>query len=285
MRFRHLLPVTVGAAAIFSGLSSLKAQYPPESQIYWTQSANQAASLARQSEMPILMYVTSDNCGYCRKMEQEVWSNPQIISMVEEGFVPLKLHAERDAQLVAGLKIRGFPTTFVFTRDARPVQRATGYQRPTQMAAMLRSATADQAGSLAGDSVDDRSQVGIPWQNSVAAARTLASQSKRPILAFVTSNDCVHCRKMEEEVWSDASIIRMVEDGFVPLELNAERDTEVVAALGVPGFPTTIVFSPDAKYVTSRAGYIPLNQLAELLHGGQQALLVSQKVTQNRAVP
>ena len=40
---------------------------------------------------------------YCRKMEREVWSNPQIVSLVETGFIPLALNSERDATI--GLSI------------------------------------------------------------------------------------------------------------------------------------------------------------------------------------
>ena len=121
------------------GGSCSKAQSPPKSQIGWVHSQEMAMSRARQFHLPILIFVTSDSCMYCRKMEREVWSNPQIVSMVETGFIPLELNAERDAKIVDALGIRAFPTTLLFTEDATFVTRATGYLPPNQLAGLLRS--------------------------------------------------------------------------------------------------------------------------------------------------
>ncbi|MGE3239499.1 MAG: thioredoxin family protein [Pirellulales bacterium] len=116
------------------------AQSPPAQppQIYWLQSPQQASQLASQFHTPILVYVTSEHCGYCRKMERETWSNPQIISMVEEGFIPLELTAERDREMIAAMGIRAFPTTLLFTSDAQFVGGAPGYLTPLQAAGLMK---------------------------------------------------------------------------------------------------------------------------------------------------
>jgi uncharacterized protein YyaL (SSP411 family) len=121
------------------GNSCSKAQSPPVPQICWVHSQDMAMSRARQLHLPILIFVTSDSCMYCRKMEREVWSNPQIITMVEKGFIPLALNAERDAKIVDALGIRAFPTTLLFTEDATFITRATGYLPSNQVAGLLRS--------------------------------------------------------------------------------------------------------------------------------------------------
>ena len=282
MDFRCIFSATALTLTTFAGASTLSAEAPAEIRIHWTHSASTAASLARQFNLPILAYVSSENCGYCRKMEREVWSNPDIVSMVEAGFVPLELTAERDPELVASLQIRALPTTLVYSPDVRPIQRVTGYQRPTQFAAILRASIAGQATRPQTASSAVASQRGIRWQHSVETATTLAQQSKAPILVYVSSNDCGHCRKMESDVWSNADIVAMVETGFIPLELSAERDSKLVASLNVQGFPTTILYSADAEYLTSAAGYLRPDQLADLLRGGQQSHLASQQVVQSQ---
>jgi protein disulfide-isomerase len=108
-------------------------------QIYWVQSTQQASQLASQFNTPILVYVTSEHCGYCRKMERETWSNPQIISLVEQGFIPLELTAERDGEMIKSMGIRAFPTTLLFTPDARFVRGAPGYLSPIQMAGLIKT--------------------------------------------------------------------------------------------------------------------------------------------------
>jgi protein disulfide-isomerase len=145
MNFYCILPATVLAMAAFAGTSSSIAQTVPEpDRIYWVDSDRQAVALAQQFNLPILVYVTSDHCGFCRKMESEVWSNPDIVSMVESEFVPLKLNAQRDAATIAELKIRVFPTTLVFSAEAQFAGGAAGYLPPDRLAGLLRSGKRSQ---------------------------------------------------------------------------------------------------------------------------------------------
>jgi protein disulfide-isomerase len=128
--------VFVLVAIVGDAIGQGPAQTP---QIYWLQSAQQASQLASQFNTPILVYVTSEHCGYCRKMERETWSNPQIIAMVEGGFIPLELTAERDAEMIEAMGIRAFPTTLLFTPDAQFVRGAPGYLSPIQAAGLMKS--------------------------------------------------------------------------------------------------------------------------------------------------
>jgi thioredoxin-related protein len=137
-----LVPTILLGLIIYLGVNDAKGQAPlsPPPQIYWLQSPQQAAQLAGQFHMPILVYVTSEHCGYCRKMERETWSNPQIITMVEGGFIPLELTAERDHEMIAAMGIRAFPTTLLFTPDAKFVGGTPGYLSPIQAAGLMKRA-------------------------------------------------------------------------------------------------------------------------------------------------
>jgi len=121
-----------------------QATLPDRPQINWVDSPQMATSLAQQFHLPILIFVTSDGCKYCRKMEREVWSNADIITTVETGFIPLKLNAQHNTGFVAAQQIRAFPTTLLFTEDATLITSATGYLQPNQLAGLLRSAQRPQ---------------------------------------------------------------------------------------------------------------------------------------------
>lgn len=133
------------AVMMFGAWKAAGAQSPPESQIYWVQSPQRAMAMARESKAPILAFVSSENCGYCRKMEREVWTNRDIISQVQSGFVPLNLEAERDAKLIASLGIRAFPTTLIFTSDGKVIGGAPGFLPPNHLAGLLRAALRDDS--------------------------------------------------------------------------------------------------------------------------------------------
>lgn len=128
-----------------TGEQPTQAIVPDRPQINWVDSPQMATSLAQQFRLPILVYVSSDSCHFCRKMEREVWSNADIISMVETGFIPLKLNAEHNTGFVAAQQIHAFPTTLVLTQDGRLITSATGCLPPNQLASLLRSVQQPQS--------------------------------------------------------------------------------------------------------------------------------------------
>jgi uncharacterized protein YyaL (SSP411 family) len=106
---------------------------------------------------------------------------------------------------------------------------------------------------------------GIPWIESSAEALTAARQVNAPILAFVTSENCHFCKKMEAQTWSDASVVTQVNRTFVPLRLDADREPAVVESLRIRGFPTTVIFTPGGQVIDSAEGYMPPAKLGQLL--------------------
>lgn len=125
--------------------SAAMAQFPPAAEgVYWTRSVEQALLMAGDTGAPILAYVTSEHCGYCRKMERETWSHPQIIATVNESFVALELTAERDMKLIQQLGVTAFPTTLVFSPTGKVVKEATGYLPPLKVVELLRASLPPQ---------------------------------------------------------------------------------------------------------------------------------------------
>lgn len=105
--------------------------------INWLSNPDQAMAYARQSGRPILAYVTSANCGYCRKMERESWSHPAIANKIANGFVPLRLDAKQHAVQVRALKVRAYPTTLVLSPEGQIATGSAGFLSPIKLAKLL----------------------------------------------------------------------------------------------------------------------------------------------------
>lgn len=144
MRIKFLARTTWITFNILVSCSAM-AQAPEEpTQIYWSNSPQMAQSLAMESRQPILAFITSENCSYCRKMEREVWTNQRIIAQVERDFIPLKLNATQHRQFVAKLGVHAFPTTIVFTPEGKIIGGAPGFMPASQMAGLLNTARPNQ---------------------------------------------------------------------------------------------------------------------------------------------
>ena len=68
----------------------------PKSSIDWHYSAEQAFSQAAEQKLPVLVYLYTDWCTYCRQMDRTTFSNPTIVSQMATDYVWLRLNAEED---------------------------------------------------------------------------------------------------------------------------------------------------------------------------------------------
>lgn len=113
---------------------------PEAESIAWIDSSAEALAEARRTGKPILAYVTSDHCGYCRKMERETWGQPAVGRLVTEGFVPMRLHAGKNSAEVAALRVRAYPTTVLITPEGRAFAGRAGFLKPLELTELLRPA-------------------------------------------------------------------------------------------------------------------------------------------------
>ena len=71
---------------------SLQGQQQEHKQINWL-GFEEAIRLNKTENRKIMVYVFSDNCGWCRKMEAETFASPAIIQVINSHFYPVKINA------------------------------------------------------------------------------------------------------------------------------------------------------------------------------------------------
>ena len=128
-----LLSVLTTAAAA----AELSAQQSDSAQITWHDDAHEAVRIARAERRPLLVYVTSAHCRYCRKMERQTWKDEAVIRSIAGRYVPLKLSSERHAEAVEQLNVQAFPTTILLTADIKIHEGAQGMLSPEETARLL----------------------------------------------------------------------------------------------------------------------------------------------------
>ena len=108
----------------------------------WQVSAAHAQTLARQTGRPLLVYVGSADCVYCRKL-QTTWADPGVRRTLAR-FIPLYVDASRSPELASQLKARMLPSVLVLTPEGRLLTRQDGYQAPAAMRRFLTDAPRPQ---------------------------------------------------------------------------------------------------------------------------------------------
>ena len=55
---------------------------------------DEALAVARKLHKPLMLDFTGINCSNCRKMEGEVWSNPEVMKRLKDNFVIVSLYVD-----------------------------------------------------------------------------------------------------------------------------------------------------------------------------------------------
>lgn len=125
------------AAALLLGFltSSASAQ-----EITWRYNYNTARSLAQKKGVPLMLDIGTDNCLYCDKLDATTLRHPAIVSLVNERFVPLKVHAPSNPSLIEALRIQAYPTVVLAAPDGKILATLEGYMEPTRFLEHLQRA-------------------------------------------------------------------------------------------------------------------------------------------------
>lgn len=98
-------------------------------EINWTNNLAEAHELSLKTGKPIMAFFTgSDWCGWCKKLQREVFKKEAFISWANENVIPLELDFPRRTQLPADIsqqnrqlqqifQVRGYPTVWFFTTE------------------------------------------------------------------------------------------------------------------------------------------------------------------------
>lgn len=108
-------------------------------EVTWSTDVQSAWQTAQQANRPLLLYVTSDHCPFCRKMQSETLANPTVARRLRDSYVPVAVSADRSAAIAAQFKVTGVPTTLVIYPDGRIADRMEGYVSPQRFDARLQS--------------------------------------------------------------------------------------------------------------------------------------------------
>ncbi len=107
----------------------------------WKTDAEQAWQSAQREQRPMLLFISSQNCLYCRKMEHETFSNQTVAAAIRANFVPVSVLAEQNPALVSKFRVRSFPTTVIISPKSGVVEYMVGYVGPEDFQRRLDTAT------------------------------------------------------------------------------------------------------------------------------------------------
>jgi thioredoxin-related protein len=141
-----LFAVGVTAFLTSSGESAAESS---AAEIKW-HSFDEGVALARQQNKKILVDVYTDWCGWCKKMDKDVYSNGAVGQTMTSNFIAVKLNAEsqkgvtfdgtpmNEASLAGAMGVTGYPTIVFLDPAAKPITKISGCMEPKEFTSVLR---------------------------------------------------------------------------------------------------------------------------------------------------
>ena len=88
-------------------------------------------ALARQQGKPVFIDFSTSWCGWCRRLDREVFTDPEVIS-VSRQFACIKVDGDARSDLVRRYGVGGYPTAVMLDAGGREMHRIVGYKPARQ---------------------------------------------------------------------------------------------------------------------------------------------------------
>lgn len=104
----------------------------------------------------------------------------------------------------------------------------------------------------------------IKWYSYQEGVEKMKNENKKGFLHFYT-DWCTYCKVMNANTFTDNKVINFLNENFIPILVNAEKQQDVAKNYNVSKFPNTFFIAEDISTVGSRPGYIPPDVMMDML--------------------
>jgi len=123
---------------------------------------------------------------------------------------------------------------------------------------LFSTATLAQSGqrrATSGSGIFIHSSVEKAWESAVA--------EKKPLLVMFTSDHCHYCTKMLAETYGHSAIRRMLAKETETVLAKAEDYRDLIKRMGIRGYPTTLLVSPQGEVLDLVEGFVDAKTFAK----------------------
>lgn len=98
----------------------------------------------------------------------------------------------------------------------------------------------------------------------IESALAIASQENKLVLVDFSAEWCIACKVLEEQVFTDATVIEALEN-YVFIAVDTDEFPEAAKSHNVVGMPTLIVLDPDGNELYRNVGLITPEEFSQVL--------------------
>lgn len=214
---------------------------------------------AKEKNKYTFVKVYASWCGYCRKFQKQVLTDPDVQAELDKNFVSVLVDGESDNMVKAMGKevpekilakafgVTGYPTLLFLDKDEKVIKKVPGYASKKdflQMLTYISSEAYKKDLKTAEDSANSAPKVsdkdfkttsngfavakGVSWKKYDDGVEEAIKDKKYTFVKFYASW-CGYCRKMQKEVLTDPKVQAELDKNFVSILVDGEADTKIMA--------------------------------------------------------
>lgn len=107
-------------------------------EVKWEEWGEPAFARAKKEDKPILLAITAKWCHWCHVMDSTSYSDPGVVDLINENYVPLRVDNDRRPDINSRYNMGGWPTTAILTPEGDVLTGET-YVPPENMMILLKS--------------------------------------------------------------------------------------------------------------------------------------------------
>jgi protein disulfide-isomerase len=115
---------------------------PTTAPVFWHKSLESGWDEARRRDVPMVIYITSDDCQYCEAMKRDTWCDHTIGQRLSQDFVAIRLNPKENASTINRIKLKMFPATLIGLPQGKIIDHRYGYQPSREIHQVLSNAKA-----------------------------------------------------------------------------------------------------------------------------------------------
>jgi thioredoxin-related protein len=88
---------------------------------------DEGMAMGKEAGKKIIINFYADWCGYCNKMNREIFSKGEAADFINQNFVPIRINTDVETQLAEKYRVSGLPTTWFLDKDGEGIMNIPGY--------------------------------------------------------------------------------------------------------------------------------------------------------------
>jgi thioredoxin-related protein len=104
----------------------------------------------------------------------------------------------------------------------------------------------------------------VKWY-SYAEGMALGKIEKKRVFLHFYADWCAYCVKMAKDTFQDSTVVAYLNENFIPIRVNVDKEQETAGKYAVIGLPLTMFLTEMGEPIIGLPGYIPPDTMIPVL--------------------